>query len=192
MNIPMLLFLVAAVLIVLLLAWATRPPKRTFRSPNEVLEALTEERHYARLPQILQALREEDLEFLRGSGPGHLAEQVESERTKIALRYLEYLEEEFQVLLEASRMLAGMAPELSALREFDRFKRSLMFMLCCRYLKWKLRLGLQPWREFGVISDLAGEITLQLEAATGRLGERAFLPYADTGTAHDRKKSPEV
>lgn len=96
------------------------------------------------------------------------------------MRYLDYLEEEFQILLESSRILSSMAPELSAMREFDRFKRSLRFMFYCRYLRWRLRLGLQPWNIFGVISDMAGDMTLQLEAATGRLGERSMMGYNST------------
>ena len=177
MNVAVLTFLILAVLIVLLLAWAARPPKRTFHSAHDVLDALSQERHYARLPQILQALREEDPAYLRSAGQASLAATIRAERTAIAIRYLNYLEEEFQVLLEASRILSSMAPELSALREFDRFKRSLQFMVCCRYLRWRLRLGLQPWGAFGLISDMAGEMTLQLEAATGRLGERAMIGY---------------
>lgn len=177
MNVAVLTFLVLAVLIVLLLAWAARPPQRTFHSAHDVLDALSRERHYARLPQILQALREEDATYLRSMGQAKLAATVRAERTAIAIRYLDYLEEEFQVLLEASRILSSMAPELSATREFDRFKRSLQFMLCCRYLRWRLRLGLQPWGVFGVISDMAGDMTLQLEAATGRLGERSMVGY---------------
>jgi len=186
MNAPLLLFFIVVVLVVLLLVWAARPPKRTFRSPSEVLEALTQERHYARLPQILQALREEDADYLRNAGQLQLLKRIRSERIDIALRYLDYLEQEFQVLLEASRMLSTMAPELSAIREFDRFKRNLRFMLCCRYLRWKLRLGLQPWNSFGTVSDMAGEMTLQLEAATGRLGERAMIPYDSPSLLENR------
>jgi hypothetical protein len=110
-------------------------------------------------------------------GRSSLVEQIRAECTAIAIRYLDYLEEEFQVLLEASRILSSMAPELSAMRECDHFRRSLRFMLCCRYLRWKLHLGLQPWSAFGIVSDMAGEMTLQLQAATGRLGERALMGY---------------
>jgi hypothetical protein len=177
MNVPILLLVIAVGLLVLLLGWAARPPRRTFRSPGEVLEALTQERHYARLPQILQALRKEDTEYLRNVGQLRLVSRVRSERTRIALRYLNDLEQEFQVLLEASRMLASMAPELSTMREFDRLKLSVRFVFWCRYLCWKLRLGLQPWNIFAIISDMAGEMTLRLEAATGRLGERAMNAY---------------
>jgi hypothetical protein len=177
MNFPVLIFLILAILLVLLLAWAARPPKRTFRSAQDVLEALCHERHYSRLPQILQVLGDEDTSYLRDVDQARLVGQVRAERKAVAIGYLDYLEEEFQVLLEASRILASMAPELSAIREFDRFKRSLRFMLCCHYLRWRLRFGLQPWNVFGTISDMAGDMTLQLEAATGRLGERAMMGY---------------
>ena len=177
MNFPVLIFLILAILLVLLLAWAARPPKRTFRSAQDVLEALCQERHYSRLPQILQALRDEDTSYLRDAGQARLVGQVRAARTAVAIAYLGYLEEEFQVLLEASRILSTMAPDLSAMREFERFKRSMRFMLCCHYLRWRLRLGLQPWNVFGIISDMAGDMTLQLEAATGRLGERAMMGY---------------
>jgi len=186
MNLTVLLFLILAVVVVLLLAWAARPPKRTFQSVHDVLEALSQERHYARLPQILQALRQEDSTYLREAGQSRLVGPLRAERTAIAIRYLDYLEEEFQVLLEASRILSTMDPELSAMREFDRFKRSLRFMLCCRYLRWRLRLGLQPWNVFGIISDMAGDMTLQLEASTGRLGERAMMAYTSPSFPENR------
>jgi hypothetical protein len=189
MNAAVLIFLILAVLLVLLLAWAARPPKRTFHSVNDVLEALSEERHYARLPQILQALRQEDTIYLREVGQSRLVGPLRAERTAIAIRYLDYLEEEFQVLLEASRILSTMDPELSAMREFDRFRRSLRFMLCCRYLRWRLRLGLQPWNVFGIISDMAGDMTLQLEASTGRLGEQAMLAYTLPSLPENRRGS---
>jgi len=191
MNVAVLIFLILAVLLVLLLAWAARPPKRAFHSVNDVLEALSRERHYARLPQILQALRQEDTTYLREVGQSRLVSSLRAERTAIAIRYLDYLEEEFQVLLEASRILSTMDPELSAMREFDRFRRSLRFMLCCRYLRWRLHLGLQPWNVFGIISDMAGDITLQLEASTGRLGEQAMRAYTPASLPQNRRGSSD-
>lgn len=187
MNVGVLLFLLVPVLLVLLLAWFARPAKRSFHSPSEVLDALTRERHYARLGQILQALREEDAEYVRNSSQPQLANRMRSERIAIAGRYLDCLEQEYQILLEASRMLSAMAPELSAMREFDRFEHSLRFILCCRYLRWKLRLGLQPWNVFGLISDMAGDMTLQLEAATRRLGERAMIAYDTPSVAEGNR-----
>ncbi len=175
MSLSFALFIAIPVVLVLLLAWSLRPPKRRLMSTDEVLKALSEERHYARLPQILQSLREDDTEFLRGAGHAELLGRVRAERKRIALRYLNYLEEEFRLLLEASRILATIAPEVTPLHEFERFKRNVRFVLCCHYLHWRLRLGLQPWNVFGTISDMEGELTLRLEAATARLGERAIM-----------------
>jgi hypothetical protein len=173
MSLSFALFVVIPAVLVLLLVWALRPPRRRLMSTSEVLEALSEERHYARLPQILQSLREEDTEFLRVDGHGELADRLRVERKRIALRYLDYLEEEYQLLLDASRILATIAPSVIPMDEFERFKRNVRFVLSCRYLRWRLRLGLQPWNIFGTISDMEGELTLGLEAATASLGERA-------------------
>jgi hypothetical protein len=77
------------------------------------------------------------------------------------------------VLLEASRIMARLAPQLSTMREFDRFTKNLQFALCCRYLHWRLRFGMEPWNVFNTISDMTGAMTLQLEAAITQLGENA-------------------
>ena len=189
MTLPLVLFIAFAVILVLLLAWAARPPKKVLHSPNEVLEALSEQRHYARLPQILQSLREDDTEFLRGRGHEALLGRLRQERKRIALHYLDFLEEEFRILLECSRILSTLAPELAPRGEFTRFRKNLRFLWTCRYLRWRLRLGLQPWDAFGTISDMAGTITLQLEAATVRLAERALHAadsplFLDKGSGH--------
>ena len=114
MTIPLMLFILFAVLLVLLLAWTVRPPSRLPLTPEQAFQALSEERHYARLPQILQSLREEDTEFIRNRGHKLLLERLCTERKQIALHYLGCLEEEFRILLECSRILATLAPELDA------------------------------------------------------------------------------
>jgi len=174
MTLPLLLFLVFAAVLILLLAWSVRPPQKSLTG-EEALEALSQERHYARLPQILQSLREDDTEFMRGRVPSRLLMQVRAQRKRIALRYLHYLDEEFRMLVECSRIMATLAPELSAKGEWDRFKETLRFSATCRALRWRLRLGLQPWESFDTLSDMAGTMTLQLESAAARLGERALL-----------------
>ena len=175
MTLPLILFLVLAALLVLLLAGAVRPPSQPPLTAEQALQALSEERHYARLPQILQSLREEDTEFMRNRGHGPLLERLRKQRKHIAMGYVTCLEDEFRVLQECSRILATLAPELGARSEFDRFGQNLWFAWNCRYLRWRLQLGLQPWDVFGVLSDMAGTITLQLEAAMTRLGDRTLL-----------------
>ncbi len=175
MSGTVILFIVLAIILVALLAWAVRPPKKTLLSVDDVFDALAEKRHYARLPQILQSLRHEDTDFLYTRGHDHLAGRIRRERKQIALRYLNYLEDEYHLLLEASRILARIAPEISPMNEFAHFRLNMRFALLCRYLRWRLRLGLEPWSVFGILSDMEGDMTLQLEAATTRIGERAAI-----------------
>ncbi len=173
MTISVILFIAFAVILVLLLAWAVRPTQKILLSVDDVLNALSEKRHYARLPQILQALRHEDTDFLYARGHDELGTRLRRERKRIALRYLDHLQNEYQLLLEASRILAKVAPEVSPMDEFDRFRLNVRFALCCRYLRWRLRLGLQPWGIFGILSDMEGDMTLGLEVTATRIGERA-------------------
>lgn len=173
MTLSLLLFVGVTLFLVVLLVWAARPPRQLLITPEDVLRVLSEERHYARLPQILQSLQKDDTEYIRQRGHDTLLNRLRQERKQIAIRYLDYLEEEFGILLEASRILAKLAPQLSTMRELDRFAKNLRFLLCCRYLRWQLRFGMQPWNAFGVISDMTGAMTLQIEAAITRLGEHA-------------------
>src|SRR5208283_3743546 len=116
------------------------PPKRKLVSINDVLTAFSVEHHYSRLPQILQALQPEDTAFLRARGFALLRRKIRSERGRIALLYLDCLQEEYMKLLEASGVVAAMSPELIALDEAKRFRLNLRFALGCRYLRWRLRL----------------------------------------------------
>jgi hypothetical protein len=175
MSISIIFFVVLAIVFALLLAWAVRPPKKILLSVDDVLNALSEKRHYARLPQILQSLRNDDTDFLHSKGRDELASRLRRERKRIALRYLNYLQDEYQLLLEASRILAKVAPEVSPMEEFERFRLNVRFVLYCRYLRLRLWFGLQPWDIFGILSDMEGDMTLRLEMATTRIGERAAI-----------------
>jgi len=191
MTTTIFIFITLAIILILLLAWLVRPSKKFFLSVDEVLDALSEKRHYARLPQILQSLRREDTEFLSARGFNDITTRIRRERTHIALSYLNSLEEEYQLLLEASRILAQTAPEISAMDEFQRFRMGLRFTVYCRYLKWRLRLGLEPWEVFGILSDMEGEITLRLEVAAARIGERAAMASEFPASLQNRGRDPK-
>ncbi len=191
MTTTILIFITLAIFLILLLAWVVRPSKKFFLSVDEVLDALSEKRHYARLPQILQSLRREDTEFLSTRGFNDITTRIRKQRTHIALNYLNSLEEEYQLLLGASRILAQTAPEISATDEFQRFRMGLRFAVYCRYLKWRLRLGLEPWDVFGILSDMEGEITLRLEVAAARIGERAAMASEFPTSLQNRGRDPK-
>ncbi len=175
MSLTIILFILLALLLIGALVWSARPIERRALSVDAVLTALTEEHHYSRLPKILQILQAEDTAFLASRGFVPLCNQIRGERKRIALLYLNELQREFEMLLEASRVVAAMAPELIAMDEAKRFKLNLRFALGCRYLHWKLRLGLEPQRAFGSLSEISSGMALRLEMATTHIGERAAL-----------------
>src|SRR5258708_28361179 len=111
MSLPVILIILFALLLVVLLAWALRPPTRQIKPPLDVFEALSQSRHSSRMSHILQALRPADTEFLRHTGQAALIQTVRRQPKRIALNYLDQLQEEFETLLEISRALAFMTPE---------------------------------------------------------------------------------
>jgi hypothetical protein len=175
MSSPILILVTFALLLTGLMLLALRAPKRRMLTVEELQAAISEPRQLNRLPQISQALEFEDLEFLRGRGRIELAGRVGRERKKIALNYVDCLEEDFESLLEASRFLAAISPKAEAMKELDRLKLGIRFHACSAYMRWSLRLGLEPWPALEALSEMAGGVAHQLEEAVARVGELAAL-----------------
>ncbi len=169
-----LFFLLIPLLLVVILAWALRPARPRLLSPDNVLDALGQQRHYSRLSQIQQALQPEDTAYVRARGHKTLAAQLHRERKQIALKYVRAVEEDYQTLLGASRMLAVLSPEVIAIQEWERLKLSARFSWNCAVLRWRLRTGRAPWRVLGAVSDMASQMSYRLEAATSKVGELAL------------------
>jgi hypothetical protein len=93
------------------------------------------------------------------------------QRRNIALNYLNQLQQEFEMLLEISRVLALMSPDAVGMEEMERWRLSLTFAVTCAFLRWKLRLGLQPFSGFTLLSNMASNISLVLDTATTRIAE---------------------
>jgi hypothetical protein len=168
------LFLLLFVLWLLgVLVWAGKPQRRSALSAEETLAILSSATHASHLAPIMQALRPEDAEFLEGLGRPELATRLVTERKRIGLLYLQALQNEFECLLAASRTLAVMSPRLVPVEELERLKLSIRFELLCGYMRFRLRFGQSPQREFGKLSEMAGRITTALERATGAAVERA-------------------
>jgi len=170
----MITFAVIALALIGLLAWATKPPRLATRPTQDIFEFLSQPRHCLRLPFILQVMQPEDTEFLRESGNVELMHTLRGQRRRVALRYLDQLQEEFEMLLEISRTLAVMAPEVIAVEEMERWRLSLLFAWNCTILRWRLRMGMQPVVGFTTISSMATRMVRHLEAATTRIAEGAI------------------
>jgi hypothetical protein len=182
---PSLLFFIFFALVVLsLLLWASRPSKHQFTPGLDVFETLSQARHCSRLGQILQALRPEDTDYLQQIGQAALMQALRQRRRRIAQTYVDCLQEEFETLLEISRALAVMSPEVVGMEEMERWKLSLAFAVNCAYLRWRLRLGLQPFSGFTLLSNMATEIARQLDTATTRIAEAAVRTSERSGLGH--------
>ncbi len=166
MNLAPLFFIFAALVLLGLLAYAVRPIEKRVLSPDSVFEALSGPRHSSRLPQILQSLQPSDTEFLERRGLRSLRQRVRSERTQIAIRYLNHLESDYETLLEASRILAVMSPEVVPMQEFERLRLSVRFAKNCFLMRLRLRAGLAPWKGFTTISQIGLQSALAADRAS--------------------------
>lgn len=175
MTFAPLFFILAALILLGLLGYAVRPIEKRALSPESVFEALSEPRHSFRLPQILQSLQPSDTEFLDRRGLHSLRRRIRSERTQIAIRYLSLLESDYETLLEASRILAVMSPEVVPMQEFERLRLSVTFASNCFLMRLRLRMGLAPWKGFSKISDMATTMSFRMESATSQIGLQAAL-----------------
>ena len=189
MSLTFLFFGLLALLVIALLLLASRPSNRQFTPPTDVFEALSQSRHCSRLSQIVQALRPGDTEYLRETGQVALMQTLRWQRRRIALHYLDQLQQEFEMLLEISRVLAVMSPEVIAVEEMERWKLSLAFAANCAFLKWRLRLGLQPFSGFALLSNMATSFARRLEAATTRIAEATVRSAGTSGPSHENPGS---
>ena len=159
--------------LLVVLVWAGKPRRRTALSTEDMLAILSSATHASHLCPILQSLRPEDAEFLEKIGRPELAARLIAQRKQIGLTYLQALQNEFECLLAASRTLALMSPQLMPMEEFERMKLSVRFELLCGYMRFRLKFGQSPQKEFGKVCEMAGRITMALEQATGAVVERA-------------------
>jgi hypothetical protein len=186
MSIPVALFVLLAVLLMALLLWASRPPQRRTIHADDLFELLSQPKHCIRAKFILQALKPEDIAYLKERGATGVMRQLRQDRRRIALSYLDCLQDEFETLLEMSRVIAVTAPELAPEQELARWKVSLTFAAKCTVMRWRFRLGLQPAKGFDLLSAMATDIARHLEAATNRIAESVTgSSPIDSGAPYD-------
>jgi hypothetical protein len=175
-NYPLLLLFSFGILLLLLLAWVLRDPRKQ-RNRSATLGSAEESgrRHIAYFPQIRQALATEDVAFLALRGSRALARQVRKERQKIALAYLACLRGDFLRLWRLARVIASMSQRVGMARELERLQLGLAFF--CRYemIRMRFLLGFAPLPEMGSLGEVISRMSVRLETAMNDLGERAAL-----------------
>jgi hypothetical protein len=177
MNFFFYTFVLAVAVLLILLAWSLRAPKKR-RTPSLgplASEQDPDRRHATYLPQIHRALAPEDFEFLASRASRRLMRRVGKERRRIALAYLSGVQEDFQRLLKLARVIAVLSPEVGATQEFERLQLGVQFALRCHMIRAKLLLGLAPLPQLSGLSNMVSGFAVRMETAVTELGERAAL-----------------
>jgi hypothetical protein len=175
-NIAFLLLIGFAVLMLLLLVWALRDPRKHGRPAGD-LDSTDEvsQRHVCYFPQVRQALAAEDFAFLSSRGSPRLARRIRGERRKIALAYLYCLRVDFLKLWRLARVIASMSPQVGVAQELARLRLGVAFSLRYEVIRIKFLFGFAPLPELGSLSDVVSRLSIRLETAMKDLGERAAL-----------------
>jgi hypothetical protein len=169
-------YLGLVVLLLLLLGWALRTPRKRGGisvGPGALEE--TGQRHVTYLPQIRQALAPADFEFLASRASAKLTSRVRKERRRIAFTYLSAIQEDFRRLLRLARVIAVLSPEVHTAQEFEWLRLSVQFTLRCQMIRVELLLGLAPLPQLSGLSRMVSGFAVRMETAITELGERAAL-----------------
>ena len=187
MNLPLLLLFGFAVLLVLLLAWVLRDPRKLPQTDVDLGYAEDlDRRHVTYFPQVRQAMAAEDSAFLASRASRALTRRVQRERRRIALAYLACLRGDFLNLWRLARVIASMAPQVGAAQELERLQLGLVFSWRYEIIRMKLLLGFAPLPELGSLSEVVSRLSIRLETTMKDLGERAALAATLTSSLDGR------
>jgi len=187
LNPPILLFTGSAAIVLILLVWLLRGPRKIAqRGADPFAEEEFERRHVTYFPQVLRALAGEDLEYLACRGTRGLTRRVRKERRTIVLAYLAFLRMDFLKLWRMARVIAVMSSKVGAAQELERFRLGLVFYVRYELIRFKFQFGFAPIPELGSLSDFVSSLALRLDIAMRELSERAALASRLTSSLDGR------
>ena len=143
--------------------------------------------HVNFLPQMRQALKSEDEEFLAGTGVRGLRRRVSRERRRVGLSYLVALRQDFEELMHISRVIAALSPQIGVAQEFERLRLRVSFLWRYRIIWLSLRAGFAPLPQLSALSNLLSGFSVRMEEAMKEMGERAAL-VAEMVSSPDRRR----
>ena len=161
------------VALLLLLVWALRGGQQSRRRSGKLEDSV--ESHVQYIPQIRQALSDEDRQYLLAKGGAHLMKAVERDRRRATGEFLDALNCEFHKLLRLASIVAALSPEVEPMQEFERLRLTAVFQCRLQLVRARLRMGSAPLRELGELSDVVSRLNVRMESAMRILGERAAL-----------------
>jgi hypothetical protein len=186
-SFPLSLLLSFAVLLLVLLGWILRAPTQSLKSYADfVLADESDRRNVTYFPQVKQALAADDFAFLVSRGSPLLARRVRKERRRIALAYLDSLQNDFLKLWRLARVIASLSPKVGVAQEVARLRLGLTFALRYEMVRITFLLGFAPLPALGSLSEVVGRLAIRLEATMRDLGERSALA-AKLASSLDRR-----
>lgn len=174
-----------------LLVWALHDTGQ-HEDSHTVSKALKESgrAHVDFLPQVRQALKAEDDEFLARARIRGLRERVIRERRRVAMSYLSALRQDFEELMHISRVIAALSPEIGVGQEFERLRLRVRFLWRYRIIWMSLQAGFTPLPQISELSNLLSGYSVRLEQAMRELGERAALVAEMVSSSDLRRTGP--
>jgi hypothetical protein len=142
--------------------------------------------HVTYFAQMRQALRTQDSQYLSARGMPKLARQIQTERRRVALRYLAGIRQDFQKLLRLARVIAVLSPEVNAVQEYERFKLTLQFAWRYRLAYLSLKLGHSPLPLLMELCHVVSGLSVRVEGIITCLGEQAAAGF-DLGSTFERR-----
>lgn len=143
--------------------------------------------HVDFLPQMRQALKSEDAEFLARTGIRGLRGRVSRERRRVALSYLAALRLDFEELMHISKVIAVLSPQIGVSQESERLRLRISFLWRYRIIWLSLRAGFAPLPQLSALSNLLSVYSVRLEEAMKEMGERA-AQVAEMVSSPDRRR----
>jgi len=176
LNLTLILLGALVAVLLLLLAWTLHSPKESDAKAtfSQVLEGAGRA-HVEFLPQIRQALAEEDDQFLSRAGANPLRRRLKKERRHVALSYLRALRQDFDGLLRMAKVIATLSPELGVGQELERLRLTVTFLWKYRMVQVALYAGYASLPGMAALSNSISGLGVRLEAAMKDMGERAAL-----------------
>jgi len=97
--------------------------------------------HVINLSQIRQALDTKDLEYISGKFSSSKTRKFRKERSKVVLKYLAGLKQDFDRLMDTAQIVASLSPEVEAKEEWKRFKLAARFRLNYEMARIRFTVG---------------------------------------------------
>jgi hypothetical protein len=188
LNLAFYFFIGIIALLLSLFVWSQRQPKKEASSPT--LPTGTQDLKgsaVTHLSQVRQALSREDDQFLDRAAGRELRQRIKRDRRRVVLKYLLALRQDFEGLLRTAKIIAVLSPEIGVGQEFERLRLTMTFLWRLRMIQLAVYAGYAPQPQVDDLSNLISGLSIRLEAAMKKLGERAAL-VAEMASSSDRRR----